>query len=82
MNPNDKPPPRGHNQQPKEVKPIRCFQKYTPEQRANHAASRRLGYQQRQAIGEYFWVHPLIPDLAFHSRKAALNAARERGLII
>jgi hypothetical protein len=51
------------------------FQAYTSEQRANHAASHRLGYQQRRATGEVFWTHPDFPSTAFPSRIAAARAA-------
>ena len=54
---------------------VKCFQHYTSEQRANHAASHRLGHRQRQAVGEHYWVHPDIPNRAFSTRKAAAMAA-------
>lgn len=56
-------------------KVVRCFQQYTSEQRANHAASHRLGYQQRQSVGEFFYVHPALPNTAFDTRGAAARAA-------
>lgn len=54
---------------------IRCFQAYTSEQRSNHAASSRLGYQQRKAVGQFFYTHPDIPGAAFDTRKGAAMAA-------
>jgi len=53
----------------------RCFQQYSSETRANHAASFRLGYQQRQRDGEFFYVHPAVPNRAFPTRGAAARAA-------
>ena len=52
----------------------RCFQAYTSEQRANHAASFRLGYQQRKSVGEFFYVHPAVPGIAFSTRRKAAEA--------
>ncbi len=54
---------------------VRCFHRYSSETRANHAASFRLGHQQRQAVGEFFYTHPDIPNRAFPSRKKAALAA-------
>lgn len=56
-------------------KVVRIFQSFTSEQRANHASSHRLGHRQRQAVGEFFYVHPAIPDRAFPTRSAAARAA-------
>lgn len=53
----------------------RCFQAYSSEQRANHAASFRLGYQQRQSLGEFFYTHPDVPNIAFKTRKRAATTA-------
>ena len=53
---------------------LRGFQPYTSEQRANHAASHRLGHRQREAVGEAFYTHPDIPNRAFPSRRAAAEA--------
>lgn len=55
-------------------KVIRCFHAYSSEQRANHAASFRLGHRQRVATGEFFYVHPDVPNIAFPTRKAAALA--------
>lgn len=52
----------------------RHFQRYTPEQRADHAASGRLGYRQRDSFGEFFWTHDSVPGIAFPTRKAAVEA--------
>lgn len=54
---------------------VRCFQKYTHEERANHAASHRLGYRQRGSTGQFYWTHNLVPGIAFPTRKAARLAA-------
>ena len=54
---------------------VRHFQHYAPEQRANHAASYRLGHLKRSALGEYFYTHPDVPGRAFPTRKAALVPA-------
>ena len=54
---------------------VRCFEQYTSEQRANHAASFRLGHQQRQAVGEFFWVHEYCRGVCYPTRKDALRAA-------
>src|SRR5512135_3631975 len=59
----------------KAYKPIRYFQRYTPEQRADRAASFRLGPGQREQVGEYCYVHPLRPDLAYPSASRAWRAA-------
>ena len=56
----------------------RFLQRYTSDDRAMHAASHRLGYRQRTAIGEYFYCHPEIPNLSFPTRKRAAEAALER----
>lgn len=56
---------------------VRQFQRYSHEQRMNRAASFRLYPGQRTAIGEFFYIHPDLPDVAFPTRRAALNAAWE-----
>lgn len=53
----------------------RNYQQYTCEQRANHAASHRLGHRQRVSPGRFFYTHPDVPGLAFSTRKAAAEAA-------
>lgn len=55
-------------------KVVRCFHKHSSETRANLAASFRLGYQQRAEIGQFFYVHPAIPNRAFGTRGAAAAA--------
>lgn len=57
---------------------MRGFQAYTSVQRADVAASHRLGHQQRHSTGEAFWVHPDLPGLAFPTRIAAARAALAR----
>lgn len=54
---------------------VRCFQRYSSEARANHASSHRLGHRQRQAVGEFYYVHPNVPGRAFSTRMAAAVAA-------
>jgi hypothetical protein len=56
----------------------RRFQRYTSQQRADRAASHRLGHRQRQAVGEWFYVHPDVPDLAFDNRRSAAREAISR----
>ena len=53
----------------------RGFQRFSHEQRANHAASHRLGRLQRAAIGETFYTHPRLPGVCFPRRKLAALAA-------
>lgn len=53
----------------------RHFQRYTSTQRANRAASHRLGPRQRQAVGEHFYTHPAVPGRGYSSRRAAALAA-------
>lgn len=56
---------------------VRCYMHHTSETRAMHAASHRLGHKQRQASGEVFYVHPMVPDRAFSTAKAATMHAFE-----
>lgn len=58
-------------------KVIRCFEVFKSDQRANHAASHRLGHRQRQAVGRFYYVHPAIPGIAFDTRGAAARQALE-----
>jgi hypothetical protein len=53
---------------------VRTFQRYTPEQRANRAASHRLTYAQRTAVGEFFFTHPDLPGRSFDTRHGAARA--------
>lgn len=53
----------------------RCFHHYTSEQRANHAASFRLSQRKRQSLGEFFYIHPNLPNKAFPRRSDAARAA-------
>lgn len=53
---------------------VRCWQGYSSEQRASNAANFRMGHQQRRSFGEYFYVHPDIPKIAFSKRKRAAEA--------
>lgn len=59
-------------------KPIRYFQRYTSEQRADRAASFRLGPVQRERVGEYGYVHPLRPDRVYPSPSRARRATHWR----
>ena len=54
---------------------MRGFQRYTHTMRADMRASHRLGFRQRERVGEAFWTHPLVPGLAFPTRIRALRAA-------
>ncbi len=54
---------------------VRHFQHFTSEQRADRAASHRLGHRQRQAVGETFFSHPAVPGRAFTTRRQAAQAA-------
>lgn len=56
-------------------KVVRGFQHYTSTQRADHASSHRLGFCQKQAVGEFCYTHPDVPGLAFPTRKRAAQAA-------
>lgn len=56
---------------------VRHFQRYTAEQRADRAASHRLGPRQRQSVGEYFYTHPDVPGRCFPTRGRAAQAARD-----
>lgn len=60
----------------------RYFQSYGSEARSNLQASNRVGYQQRESVGEFFYVHPDLPGRAFtkrgHAAKAALRAQDAR----
>lgn len=53
----------------------RIFQRYTSEQRADHAASHRLGYRQREQVGFFFYVHPMTGNIAFDTAKQATTRA-------
>ena len=67
----------GHNNPPDD-KPVRCFQRYTHDARALHAASFRLGDRKRTSVGEFYWTVPSIPDVAFPTRKHATQAVIDR----
>lgn len=54
---------------------VRCFNAYSSETRAMHAASFRLGPQQRVSLGDFYYVHPDIPNVAFSTRGRAAKAA-------
>lgn len=58
-------------------KVVRMYQPYTSEQRANHAASHRLGHKQRKADGHFFYMHPAIKNRAFDTRTQAAKAGLE-----
>ena len=55
----------------------RCFNAYSSEARANHAASHRLGHRQRASTGDFYYTHPSFPTTAFATRGAAARAAVE-----
>jgi hypothetical protein len=54
---------------------VRCFNAYSSEMRAMHASSYRLGPQQRASLGDFYYVHPDIPNVAFSTRSRAAKAA-------
>jgi rubredoxin len=54
---------------------VRCMHHHSSEDRANLASSFRLTRGQREAVGEFFYVHDLVPDKAFPTAKAATTAA-------
>lgn len=54
-------------------KAVRCWQKYDHNTRANLASSHRVGFRQRDSLGEYYYIHPLAPDRAFDSPSAAYS---------
>jgi Zn-dependent protease with chaperone function len=56
---------------------VRNYQPYSSDQRANHAASFRLGHRQRLADGEFFYTHPDIPNRCFDTRGQAARAGLE-----
>ena len=60
-----------------DIKPVKMFHLFDGETRANHAASHRLGYLQKQRTGYFFWTTCLAPNIAFPTRKAALTYIRE-----
>ena len=49
----------------------RCFHRYSHVERADRSASHRLGFRQREAVGEHFYVSDLIPGIAYPSRSRA-----------
>lgn len=54
---------------------VRNFQRFDGQARADHAASHRLGFRQRQRIGEFFYTASNIDGRAFPTRKAAVIAS-------
>jgi hypothetical protein len=53
---------------------VRHFQRYTAEQRANHASAHTLGHQQKESLGEAFYTHPDVPGRSFDTRGSAARA--------
>lgn len=62
----------------KQFPATRCFQRYSGEQRANHAASHRLTANRRNAVGEHYFVHAHVAGRAFPTRAQAERAGYER----
>lgn len=60
------------------AKVVRCFHRYDTDSIALRRASFRMGRVQRDQMGEYFFTHPAFPNVAFPTRKAAVNAALNR----
>jgi hypothetical protein len=57
---------------------VRHFSPYTSEQRADRAASHRLGHRQRTSPGEFFYTHPDVPGVGYPRRYLAVWAALQR----
>ena len=55
----------------------RNFDKFTAEQCANHASSHKMGFRQRQAVGQFFYTHKLCPSIAFDTAQQATERAYE-----
>ena len=53
----------------------RCFQPYDSTERAARAASHRLHHRQKQAVGEFFYTHPMLPGRGYATAKQATMAA-------
>ena len=53
----------------------RNFQPFDSEQRANIAASHRLGFRQRKSVGQYFYTHELCGNISFFTAKQAVTNA-------
>ena len=58
-------------------KAARNFQAYDHNDRARHASSHRLGFRQREALGEFYYTHDLCPDRAFDTAQGATRHAYE-----
>lgn len=54
---------------------VRGFQRFTSNELADMQASHRLGFRQKQRIGEAFWTHPYVSGVCFPTRKQAIEAA-------
>lgn len=53
----------------------RGFTRYDSVTRADRAASFRLGFRQRESIGEAWWTHAYCPGVCFPTKTAAYRAA-------
>lgn len=58
----------------KQYPAIRCYHQFDMTTRLNLEYS-KTGYKRRKALGEFFYVHPLKPGIAFDTAKAATTAA-------
>ncbi|MCX4150012.1 MULTISPECIES: hypothetical protein [Paraburkholderia] len=65
----------------KRFRASRGFQRYTSEQRANHASSHRLTQNKRISTGEYFYAHVHVPGIAFPRRQTAERAGYDAYLL-
>jgi len=54
----------------------RVWRQFDMETRANLAWA-RSGYKRRQATGEFYYVHPMVPGVSFPTAKAATLRAFE-----
>ena len=59
----------------------RCLQRYDSYQRADRAASHRLGHRQREAIGEFFYTNDEEPTTGYPTAKAA-KVGLHRALLV
>lgn len=52
----------------------RCYQQFSVDTRCFLEYS-KTGYKRRKAWGEFFYIHPIKPGIAFDTAKAATTAA-------
>lgn len=59
-------------------KVVRCFNKFDHDHRAMLAASPRSHHRQKVSTGDFYYVHPEVPNTAFTTRTRAAEAALRR----